>query len=289
VPCKTSIGGRTYTLNTTEIPNGMHHIQVLIEDAAGNQSIVLDRNVNIENPTAGSLGATPGPGTNGGGGTILTPAVANGTGASETAQLHLGKRHAIVRSFVRSFAHRAVRLTGWLLDGQGHPITGATLDILQQINDSTQTTLIGHAYTSSTGTFTTSVPAGPSRTLTVAYRAFSTDPGYTTETTVRETVNAGVQLTIAPRETGSNGTILLEGHVDGAIPAQGLIVEMRVRYHGRWVTFRTPQTNAEGYFETEYQFEGGIGRFPFRARIPKGQASFPYATGLSETIDVTTI
>ena len=53
VPCKTSVGGRTYSLDTALLPNGLHHIQVIIEDAAGNQSEVLNRMVTTENVGAG--------------------------------------------------------------------------------------------------------------------------------------------------------------------------------------------------------------------------------------------
>jgi hypothetical protein len=49
VPCKTSVGGRTYDLNTALVPDGTHHVQVVIEDAAGNQSIVVDRTVQTDN------------------------------------------------------------------------------------------------------------------------------------------------------------------------------------------------------------------------------------------------
>jgi hypothetical protein len=87
VPCKTSVGGHTYELNTTLLKDGPHHVQVIIEDAAGNQSIVLDRTVDTDNapanttppaiiaasqPSAGATLATTA-------GTWSTPA---GTGAS---------------------------------------------------------------------------------------------------------------------------------------------------------------------------------------------------------------
>ncbi len=49
IPCKTSVGGRTYDLNTALVPDGTHHVQVVIEDAAGNQSIVVDRTVQTDN------------------------------------------------------------------------------------------------------------------------------------------------------------------------------------------------------------------------------------------------
>jgi hypothetical protein len=37
-----------------------------------------------------------------------------------------------------------------------------------------------------------------------------------------------------------------------------------------------------------YQFEGGVGRFPFRAEVPGGQAGFPFASGSSRVVDVST-
>src|SRR5271167_3773103 len=120
----TSVGGRTYSLNTALLPNGLHHIQVIIEDAAGNQSEVLNRMVTTENPGAASLGAPPGSGSS-----ALVAGVPNGIGASESASLHLG----VPRAISRSFARRALRLAGRLLNAQGQPISGATLEVLQQI------------------------------------------------------------------------------------------------------------------------------------------------------------
>jgi len=49
IPCKTSVGGHTYYLNTALVSDGTHHVQVVIEDAAGNQSIVVDRIVQTDN------------------------------------------------------------------------------------------------------------------------------------------------------------------------------------------------------------------------------------------------
>jgi hypothetical protein len=122
----------------------------------------------------------------------------------------------------------------------------------------------------------------------VGYRAFSGDPGYATQAQVQETVAAGVQLTITPRRSTLTGMIVISGRVQGPITPQGTIVELLVYYRGRWEPFRTPRTNAAGYFHVLYQFEGAVGRFPFRAQAPAGQAGFPYATGNSNTVDVRT-
>jgi hypothetical protein len=97
-----------------------------------------------------------------------------------------------------------------------------------------------------------------------------------------------VQLNITPRRTNSTGIILLTGEVDGPVPTQGVLVDLLVHYRGRWEPFRTPRTDAAGHFDVSYQFQGALGRYPFRAEVPASQADFSFAHGLSEVVDVTT-
>ena len=280
-PCRTS-ESVDLPINTTTIPNGQHTLKVLVQDAAGNSAVGYDGTISTKQPSNNSLGALPGPGTTAGSPT--SAAVANGATASRTARLNLGVKHRIIRTY----SHRAFRATGRLLDGQGHPIAGATLDILQQVNGSPTMAVIGHAKTRANGTFAAAVPGGPNRTVEIAYRAFSTDASYAGTAKIAEAVNAGVKLTVSPRRTGSEGTITLSGHVLGPVPAQGVAVELLVHYRGRWEPFRVPQTDSRGRFEVVYQFQGGVGHFPFRALVLGGQTGFPFAHGESRAVYVTT-
>jgi hypothetical protein len=173
------------------------------------------------------------------------------------------------------------------VNAQGLPITGATLDVLQQASGATLE-LIGHARTGASGTFIAAVPAGTSRMIEIGYRAFSADSSYAATARLRESVRAGVRLTVSPRRTGSEGTITLSGRVLGPVPPQGVVVELLVHYRGRWEPFRDPRTDAHGRFHVAYQFEGGIGRFPFRAEVPDGQAGFPFGSGDSRVVNVST-
>ncbi len=189
----------------------------------------------------------------------------------------------------RSYARRAFTLTGKLTNNQTQqPIAGAILEILQQDQGASTLTPIRDAITSPTGAFTVPIPGGPSRVIEVAYRALSTDATYAASARVRETVKAGVKLNISSRATSPTGTIILTGRVQGPIPPQGTLVELIVKYHGRWEPLRKPRTNHNGYFKAAYQFQGAIGRFPFQAEVPLGQASFPYTLGYSNIVNVTT-
>lgn len=217
-------------------------------------------------------------------GAAAAPSVPNGAGASRVAQLHLIGHPAISRPF----AHRAFTITGQLVDGAGKPISGASLDVREQLQSSGDLPVIGFVQTSANGTFAERVPAGPSRRILLGYRAFSGDAAYSAQTGIQEAVTAGVQLSVTPRSTGSQGSIVLAGHVSGPVPRKGVVVELLVHYRGRWEPFREPRADAHGRFHTRYRFEGGVGRFPFRAEVLGGQSGFPYATGRSAAVEVST-
>ncbi|MFZ1153868.1 MAG: hypothetical protein WAN93_03075 [Solirubrobacteraceae bacterium] len=275
-----------FTVDTTSLKDGTYAVNFAVRDAAGNVASEALGTITTQNEVKlSSLGALPGPGTAAASSVLSVGAGApNGTAASEGAELRLGASGALTRTF----AHRAFRLTGRLLSAQGHPIGKASLNVLQQITGESDPRVITHAITRSDGAFAVSVPAGPSRLIDVAYRAFSADSNYTAQATIAESVSAGVRLHVTPRRTSPEGAITLTGTVQGPIPRRGTIVDLLVHYRGRWEPFRTPRTNSHGRFRVVYQFEGGVGHFPFRAEVPAGQAGFPFADGSSQVVNVST-
>lgn len=270
----------TISWNTASVADGEHSLTVIVQSAGQTNAVVYAGTIHIHNATASSpLGALPGSGSG-----LTASGTPNGTSASDAAQLRLGTSRAIYRPF----SHRALSLPGRLLTAGGQPIAGASVDVIQQLSGGAGPELVGHARTGSDGSFQAHVPPGRSRTIELSYRAFSGDGAYAANTKVAETVGAGVTLRISPRRTGPNGTITLSGVVQGPIPPRGVVVEMLVHYRGSWQPFRTPRTNGRGRFRVTYQFQGGVGRFPFRAEVPAGQAGFPYAAGHSQAVDVST-
>jgi hypothetical protein len=281
--CPASVSD-TIAWNTASVGDGEHSLEVLIQSAAQSTSVIYDGTIHVHNASsAASLGALPGPGASGGSSPTGLGLV-NGAGASEAAQLHLG----VSRTIRRPFSQRALSLAGRLLTTEGQPIAGAKLDVLQQLLGTAGEELVGHATTRADGTFVASVPPGRSRTVTLAYRAYAADGGYAAQAKVAEEVGAGVKLRISRRRTGPSGHIELSGSVEGPIPAGGVVVDLLVYYRGLWVPFRTPRTDGEGHFHRGYQFQGAVGRFPFRAEVLGGQSDFPYSGGRSQVIDVST-
>jgi hypothetical protein len=273
-------GGITW--NSATASDGQHSLGLVVENAAQDSRTIYAATVTTLNGRSGApLGTLPMSGGLGGG---LSASSGNGADASHVAQLRL----SLPRSVARSFARSAMALAARLLDSAGHPIADATLDVLQEGANTGAMHLVAHTQTRANGTFLFTVPAGPSRTIEVAYRAFAGDADYGAQASVHESVAAGVQLKVAPRRTGSSGTIRLSGRVSGPLPPQGVLVGLLVHYRGRWEPFRTPRTDAHGRFSVAYQFQGSVGRFPFRAQVFGGQAGFPYVHGESRTVAVRT-
>jgi hypothetical protein len=211
-----------------------------------------------------------------------TPAASpNGLGASAQAIVRLDQRPTLSRDL----AHSAVRLRGSLTRADGAPIAGAILEILEGSADAPPRVL-ERTVTTATGAFDVLVSNGSSRVLSVAYRAYTSDPAYAARAHVSEIVSASVSLRVTPRHTSLSGTIVLSGRVLGSVPRSGVIVELLVRYRGAWEPFRTPRTDASGRFRVAYQFQGATGSFPLRAEVPGGQASFPYVDGRSAAVTV---
>ncbi|HEX3510650.1 MAG TPA: hypothetical protein VHT27_06065 [Solirubrobacteraceae bacterium] len=204
--------------------------------------------------------------------------VPNGIGASDGARLLLAGPAA----FVRAYGSSALVIEGRLLTPVGAPIAGAQIDVLASSGDE-GASVIGHASTGADGSFSARVPRGPSRVITLAYRSFSLQAGYTASAHVGELVRAGVLASTSRRRTSSYGRVTFSGRVLGA-SRTGVIVELLVRYRGRWQPIRTPRTAANGTFRISYVFRGAGGAFPFKVTVPGGQAGFPYAAGASRVL-----
>ena len=256
---------------TTTAADAGHSLRVLVTaaDSDGSTSLASSPTAVLAGTAANVFSASGSP---------------NGSNASETAYLRLTGRGAVSRSFAR----RAFTITGKLSNKGGTPIGGATLDVREQMQGSTGVHTISHATTAADGAFIVHVPAGPSRLVIVGYRASSADPADTTQTSVEETVTAGVRMHITPRRTGATGSIMLAGEVSGPIPRRGVVVELLVHYRGHWEPFRDPRTDAHGRFAVRYEFQGAVGVFPFRAEVLGEQSGFAFASGLSTVLDVRT-
>jgi hypothetical protein len=265
--------------NSASVPDGRHSAALIVKDAAQNSSVIYAAAITTTNaPPSTSLSTPVGAG--------VLPATSAGSVLDSTpgAQLSLSVPRLIRRPLSRS----AITLTGRLTDSGGRPIPGAKLDVLQQEANTGISRVVAQAQTRADGTFVSGVPRGTSRTIKVAYRPPSSGGSVTAQVSITESVAPAVRLSVSPTRASRGGRITLSGRVSGPVPSQGVLVGLLVRYRGQWEPFRTPRTDVHGRFSVTYQFQGATGRFPFRAQVFGGQAGYPYDSGQSNTVQVTT-
>jgi hypothetical protein len=277
--CTTS-QSRTLDVDTTRLRDGSYPLRFDVADAAGN-AVTVDagRTVTIANAAAGPDAA---------GDEAASAAERgrhNGSGSANAAVLTaelVNRRQAMVVPYRRS----AVTMSGRLTQEDGTPIAGARLDV------GSQTVLpglpgpdAGQVVTDDDGRWTMTTAQGPSRQVTVGWRAFGRDRSYTQTTNLSLLVRAGASMAVRPRRVANGRRVRLSGKLLGRpFPAGGVLVTLqgKPRRGGKWRTFGVTRTRADGRFGYRYRFTrvaGGSQTFLFRTRINR-QDGYPYEAGL---------
>lgn len=187
------------------------------------------------------------------------------------------------------FGRRAI-VRGSLSDRDGRPVVGAAIDVLSRIRrPGSRFRLSGAVLTDASGEFAYRVPAGPSRIVRLAYRAFLQDVDYTVTTELRFGVRAGVSFRVAPRRVRNGGRVRFRGELQGGPGRRGTSVQIyavggRSR---RDIPVETVRADRRGRFHYRYRFRSTFRptRYAFLARVIR-QGAYPYASGSSPAVAV---
>jgi hypothetical protein len=189
------------------------------------------------------------------------------------------------------FGH-ATTVSGWLGLTGGTALANRTVQILTAPDNG-----LGHftvattATTSSNGTWTVTLPAGPSRLVRAVYAG-----GPTTEATgsseVKEIVSSRIKLTsISPTHVAWGRTITIKGKLSGGhLPAGGVNVRLRIGIGDAKATYGVHEhVRGRGRLSTTYTFGAGAARIHRRywfqiATLPSGD--YPYSPSSSNRIVV---
>jgi hypothetical protein len=280
-PCPVRIDDGALGVDAGKLPQGRHVVRVVLEDAAGNRTVVfgpLTRNI----AASGAIGPGSDPALRG---------AANGDGASDQATLtaHWGRkggRTLLVSAFGRSHVVRG-RLRG--LDGA--PISGAAIDVVSKTTavNARELAKASGPKTRNDGSWYLVLPPGvSSRDLSLRYRSHVNDTIPTASARVRLRVRAGLRLAIHPRVARRGQAIRFDGRLLGApLPRGGKqIVLMARASRGAWLRFNVVRTATHGRFRTTYRFQQpGRARYRFRA-LSLAEAAYPYLAGGSNVVKV---
>jgi hypothetical protein len=253
-PCAGTVDAAV-ALNTNQLSPGRHQVQVLVDDAAGDQDTVWDGTIRVKRAHIANGDPCPG----------------------EQLTVTLNGRHGHVA--VRYGRH--VTLRGLLHCGR-QAIRGARVLIAGG-------GIAADVRTRKNGTFRYRLPLGPSRQLSVSYTAYSDDPRPAASVHETIAVRPQIELTISPHQTENGATIYWNGSIGGGpYPRNGVALLAEVREGDRWVAF-DQIVAAEGRFSYQYTFTrtDRPTSYLFRVSLPHGGAAgYHYAQGASAAIPV---
>jgi hypothetical protein len=202
-----------------------------------------------------------------------------------------GKRRTIRRRVVelRPLAEprygERVAIAGRLENRDGQPVPGATIQVFS--GDATSRgQLVGVVSTDATGRFNYHALADATRMLRFAYGG--TPVMLPTEAAVSILTSAASSIRATPRRLRNGQSVRFSGRLKALpAPSAGKLIELQVVLSGRWQTFRTTRTGADGNWAVRYHFRRtcGLLRYRFRARLP-AEAGYAFQTGYTRPVIV---
>ena len=200
------------------------------------------------------------------------------------------KRHAV---FVLRPSHTAsygkgATIRGTLKGANGQPVSGGDVRILvREARLGAQYVDRGGVTTGPDGRFVFPVPAGSSRVLRLAYRAYLGDDAYATRST--STLNTRARISArGPKHVRRHGVAKFSGRLVGRpFPPRGVTVDLQIFQPGvGWRVFGNARTRKSGTFTVRYHFQrASRGRFTFRIRLRPNDA-YPYSRVVSRRMRV---
>jgi hypothetical protein len=294
-PCLSETSG-ALSFDTASLPEGERTVRVLVEDAAGNQSVIygpttktIVKDLAARGFYFGGQWFNP---------SLSSPRQLNGVGASEGARLSAAfvtttgsrKHRRRVETTAKEVGFRApARVRGRVVNAGGQPIADAVVQrAVQEARGEWR--LEGQTKTAPDGTFTLlTVRQRPSRTMKFVYFPFSDSHAYSVSNELELRVRAGVQLRATPRRLRNGQKVRFLGRVFGTLPPGGVTAALQVKNGHRYQTFRQLRVDPAkgGVVRTAYRFRATTAttRYRFRLLIVR-QAGLVFERGASPAVSV---
>jgi hypothetical protein len=184
-------------------------------------------------------------------------------------------------------------VSGWLGTPNGRALGSQVVWILSAPDDgSKRFTRVATARTAANGTWTATLPPGPSRLIEAVYGGSSmTEASLSSD--VRVIVPSKIQLSISPARVPWGGELLIRGRLlGGYVPADNAVVSrllrVRIGTGGSHETVEIANVDRSGRFHTSYCFKPGQGVVGAWLSVStRSAAGYPYAPASSRRVAVT--
>ena len=201
--------------------------------------------------------------------------------------------HVVTHSSKRVAHGKATTVNGWLGMPNGTALAGQTVRVLTAPDNGLgQFSQAAVATTGADGSWSATLPAGPSRVIESVYDGAPTvEPS--TSNQVQVVVPAKVELiSVSPRRLAWGGTVHIVGKLDGGyLPPGGALVRLRLGQGSSYTTYGVQEhVLGSGRFAATYTFGAGLPSvhqtFWFQiASLPMG-GDYPWAPSDSRKVHV---
>ena len=200
---------------------------------------------------------------------------------------------AVSSSTKRVSYGKGATVSGILATTDGTALAGRTVQILTAPNNQLgQWSQAATIMTAPNGTWSATLPAGPSRLVEASY-AGDTTTLPSTSNTVTLVVPARIKITITPHQLPWNGVLTLHGHLAGGyLPPDGVAMRVLIGlpHLAHPYLAQSFRTNAAGAFALKFKaFGGGHGvtRYPVWLATTSNESDYAYAKSSSRRIKIT--
>jgi len=242
-------------IDTSALADGQHDLKVIVTDAAGDSSTVLDQTITTQNSTTVSS-------------LLPSPPAAS---AAPVYSLSLNTATKRLTSGVqRLYTRSALTLSGTLESTSGVAAPGVAVTVWAQPASGGDFSELAHTTSNGAGAWTLTAPPGSSRLLRVVAGASATAASAADSVSVRETVTPLLSLHVA---TPGGGRIVFTGRLQVAPLGQPRpFVFIQTRGPDGWEEVGSPvRVGPHGNFDYVYRSSPLTlrRRFSFRATTPQ--------------------
>jgi hypothetical protein len=200
---------------------------------------------------------------------------------------------AVAASTKRVAYGKGTTVSGILATSDGTAMPNRMVQILTAPNNQLgQWSQAAVVTTSAEGTWSATLPAGPSRLVEAAYVGDNTTLP-STSNTVMLLVPARIKITIKPRRLPWNGVLTIHGHLAGGyIPPDGVAMRVLIGlpHLPHPYLAQSFRTNAAGAFALKFKAFGGghgVAAYPMWLATTSNESDYAYAKNRSRRLKVT--
>jgi hypothetical protein len=194
------------------------------------------------------------------------------------------KKRSVTRPVARVAHGQRMPVRGWFATSDGTALSHVPVSIMATPDDNPNGwRKIAAVVTSADGSWSATVPSGPSRLIAASYGGGpTTEPAWSPHGRLLAPAKSTLRTPRAVVHFGAFGVnARFKGRlVGGYVPPRGATIAVQALDRGIWRTIATATTDRYGRWDAHYRITGGPGSYAIRVYVPR-QGGYPWEAAYS--------